>query len=298
MHNPSPLLRRLTVLTLLVISLSACGQTEKVDDGELSIVVTTTILGDVVRNIVGDVGSVKILMPIGVDPHDFAPSSQQIVQIHEADLVIAIGAGLEEGLLDTLAAAETDGVTVIYLATQVAAGTSDPHIWLDATLMAEGGSHIAEALAQIDDTTDWVARGDAYEAIVLEADADVRSILSSIATSNRHLVTNHDSLGFFALAYDFTIDATVFPGLTTSAEPSSADLAELVNKLEQSGTPAIFAETTENSSLASAVASELDGTVQVVELFTGSLGGPGSGAETYIDLLITNAQLIADALGS
>ena len=78
----------------------------------VQIVATTTILGDIARNVVGDKADVEVLMPVGVNPHDFQPSSQQVAAIQRADLVVANGLGLEAGLHDVLEAAESDGVLV------------------------------------------------------------------------------------------------------------------------------------------------------------------------------------------
>jgi len=89
----------------------------------------------------------------------------------------------------------------------------------------------------------------------------------------------------------------VVPGGSTLAEPSSSDLADLVAILRDTGVRAIFAETTEPTALVESVAAEVGGDVSVVELFIGSLGGPGSGAETYIEMLRTDATLIAAELG-
>ena len=110
------------------------------------------------------------------------------------------------------------------------------------------------------------------------------------------MVTNHEAFGYFADRYGFEIVGVVIPGGSTLAEPSSSELADLVEVINQSGTSAIFAETTQPSSLAEAVAAELGDDVEVVELFTESLGGPGSGAETLQEMLLTNAARISEAL--
>ncbi|MDZ7674796.1 MAG: metal ABC transporter substrate-binding protein [Acidimicrobiales bacterium] len=73
-------------------------------------VVTTTALGDVVENVVGEEADVVTLIPLGADPHDFQASAQQANQIREADALVVNGAGLEEGLLDVIESAEDDGV--------------------------------------------------------------------------------------------------------------------------------------------------------------------------------------------
>ncbi len=85
------------------------------DDGP-HIVVTTSILGDVVRTLVGEDGRVDVVMPPGTDPHGFQPSAADAAMFREADLVVANGLDLEEPLLGALQAAEEDGVPVFTLA--------------------------------------------------------------------------------------------------------------------------------------------------------------------------------------
>ena len=114
--------------------------------------------------------------------------------------------------------------------------------------------------------------------------------------SDRSLVTNHDSLRYFADRYELEIIGVVIPGGSTLADPSSAQLADLIALMEEQGTSVVFAETTEPTDLAEAITSELGPAARVVELFTGSLGEDGSGAETLIDMLLTDAQRIAEAL--
>jgi zinc/manganese transport system substrate-binding protein len=75
-------------------------------------------------------------------------------------------------------------------------------------------------------------------------------------------------------------------------------LSALVAIMRRAGVNTVFAETTEPALLAQALAAELGPTAQVVELYTDSLGPPGSGAETLPDMLVTDALLIAQALAS
>lgn len=106
----------LTILAFaMILVVAACGQADEPSES-LGIVVTTTILGDVVANIVGDDATIEVLMPLGADPHDFQASAAQVARINAADLVIANGLGLEEGVLGVLATAASDGVRVFELA--------------------------------------------------------------------------------------------------------------------------------------------------------------------------------------
>ena len=87
------------------------------------------------------------------------------------------------------------------------------------------------------------------------------------------------------------------PGGATLAQPSSQQLSDLVAVIEAEDVPAIFSNTAAPTSLTEAVAAEVGGQVEVVELFVGSLGPDGSGAETYAGMVLTNAERIAEALG-
>jgi zinc/manganese transport system substrate-binding protein len=298
------------ILAVSGLVVAACSSTTQADAEGVKVVATTTMLGDIARNVVGEAGSVEVLLPIGADPHDFQPSSAQVSSIYTADLVIANGLGLEEGLSDVLGAASADGVNVIEVADRVEPAAfidrqpcnsartrmCDPHVWLDPERDALTALLIGEALALKDSSVDWGTRAEEYAAEISESDRVIKEILSVVPGPERILVTNHDSLGYFADRYGFAVLGSVIPGGSTLSEPSSADIAALVDVINETGVDAIFAETTEPTVLADAIASEADHPVQVILLFTGSLGPPGSGADTLIGMLETNATRVAGGL--
>lgn len=167
---------------------------------------------------------------------------------------------------------------------------------MDPLRVAKAARHIADELNKIAPSPSWTERAEAYAASLEELDAEIRDLLSSIPEENRKLITNHDAFGYFAARYGFEVVGTVIPGGSTLAEPSSADLAALVDAIVDEGVRAIFAETIEPSVLAEAVAAEVGSSVEVVELYSGSLGEPGTDAATLIGMLRVNAGRIAEAL--
>jgi zinc/manganese transport system substrate-binding protein len=299
-------MRRFASLSAVALSLSlaivACAGSTGPEDEGLLVVATTSILGDIAADVVGDEGEVEVLIPIGVDAHDFSPSSQQASLLAAADLVVANGLGLEAGLEDVLGAVANDGVEVLELAPLVDpiqfrdGGAPDPHFWMDPVRAGEAATALAGVL---DDRHpgSWQERAASYVAAMSDTDRELEELLAFLPEDRRAMVTNHEAFGYFADRYGFEILGVVIPGGSTLAQPSSAELAGLVEVMEQSGTRAIFAETSEPTTLADAVAAELGDDVEVVELFTESLGGPGSGAETLADMLLTNAGRISEALG-
>ena len=284
-----------------MVALAACGDSPAAEEDDLLVVATTSILGDIATGVVGDEGVVEVLMPIGVDAHDFSPSSQQASMLARADLVVANGLGLEAGLEDVLMSVATDGVRVLEVAPLVQPiefrdGGPDPHFWMDPARVGEAALAVASALDE-HRPGGWQERADSYAAGMAATDGEIEELLSAVPEEGREMVTNHEAFGYFADRYGFEIIGVVIPGGSTLADPSSAELADLVEVIEQSGTGAIFAETTQPTSLAEAVAAELGGEVEVVELFTESLGEPGSGAETLHEMLVINAGRISEALG-
>ncbi len=292
-------------LAAFVLLASACGDSSGPGDAgdRLTVVATTSILGDVVRNIVGDDVAVQVLMPIGADPHDYQPSAQQVAAVSGADLVVANGLSLEESLNDVLESAIGDGANILEIGPSVdpieRSGTDgewDPHVWLDPLRVAEAVDVIGAELSRLDSAVDWEVRAADYAAELRTLNTSIEDILAAIPPANRLLVTNHDSLGYFAQRYGFEVVGMVIAGGSSLAAPSAGDLAGLVEVMIDREVPAIFTESTDSTVLAESVAAEAGGDIAVIEIYTGSLGEPGSGAETLAGLLLTNARRIAAAL--
>ena len=177
-------------------------------------------------------------------------------------------------------------------------GSEDPHVWLDPVRVAQAVENLGPALVQLAglDADRVAACTDAYLAELADLHRDITESLAPVPAAQRKLVTNHDSLGYFADRYDFEVIGTVIPATTTLAEPSPADLEELAHVIEENGVPAIFAEALHGAGEATALAEQLDG-VTIASLYTGALGEAGSGAETYVAMMRHNARTIAGTLG-
>jgi zinc/manganese transport system substrate-binding protein len=316
------------VVAALAVVTAACGHDSTADaggDGRPTVVVTTSVLGDVVAGLVGDDAEVDVVMPAGADPHEFQASARQAVDIREADLLVTNGGGFEAGLEDTIAGAEDDGVTVFTALDHVdtldaegEGGTDgegegdaegdggdhaddgvDPHFFTDPARMADAAEALATELAADVPALDTDAfREQAADAVAeLRAlDAEVESTLATVPTERRKLVTNHDVFAYFADRYGFEVVGAVIPSVTTQAAPSAGEIDDLAATVAAEGVPAIFADTSSPEDLADALAAEVGDEVAVVALYSESLGEEGSGADTYAGMMRTNASRIAEAL--
>lgn len=294
-------------LLIGALTLAGCSSSpaapEAADGTGLSVLTTTTILGSVVGDIVTCAGgTASTLIPAGADPHDFAPSSEQLAAVVKADVVIANGLGLEGGLADALTSAKADGATVFEVGPLVqprdfpGTTTPDPHFWFDMSRMATAAELIGDELASRGGEQYRTCAATEAERI-RTAQVGVASTLASVPAARRVLVTDHDAFGYLADAYGYRIAGAIIPSGTTLAAPSSSDLASLAKVIADTKVDAIFANSNSPQVLADAVASEVGYPVKVVDLYVDSLGEPGSGADTYIGYLQTDASRIAKALG-
>lgn len=304
---------RLAGLVLVVLAGGACGGPAPESDGAVSVVATTTVLGDVAGRIVEcGGGEARALMPVGVDPHDYAPSSTDVRDMVNADLVVANGLGLEEGLASAMDAAQVDGARVMEVAGLVdpipltgepadeqgheETGSLDPHVWLDMARMADAAEIIGAELTEVTGEDTYASCGVEVAEELRAADEKVRDVLADIPPERRVLITDHRAFGYFAEAYGFEVAGVVVPGGSTLGEPSSAHLAELVGVIEDTGITAIFGNVAESSDLLTTLSEQTGRRIETVELYVGSLGPEGSGAEDYTSMMRENARLIADAL--
>jgi zinc/manganese transport system substrate-binding protein len=274
------------------------------------VVATTSIWADIVDRLdCTDASTIETLIPIGGDAHSYEPSVRDREVLTDAALVVANGGGLEATLQDTLEAVAGDGTPVLEVVDHVTTAPideqaaeeepdddgDDPHVWFDPTLVIEVLPALGDALVAAGADAAEVAGCAAELTTELEAlDAELEQILSAVPTERRLLVTNHDALGYFARRYGFEILGSVLPGSSTLAEASPAEIAELSDAIEAAGAPAIFAEALESADEATTLGDRLG--VDVVTLYTDSLGEEGSGAETYADLMRFDANAIATAL--
>jgi zinc/manganese transport system substrate-binding protein len=175
-------------------------------------------------------------------------------------------------------------------------GSDDPHIWFDPTRVTATLPAIADGLAGAG--VDRAALDTCvaeYSDALAALDDEVGAIVEPLPAGDRLLVTNHDSLSYFADRYGFTILGSVIPSPSSLAATNPAELESLATLIADTGVPAIFAETQHSSSDTEALADRV-GDVEVVTLQTDTLGEPGSDTDDYVSWLTVTARSIVDAL--
>lgn len=261
------------------------------DSSQKTIVVTYSILGSIVKDLVGDKAKVTVLMPNGKDPHDWEPSAKDIETLNKADLVVQNGLGLEGGMQKTLEQAKADGIKFFTASDHItvrkvgqgegiptgdsdqAAGADDPHLWMDPMAMKA----VEEALAvqlKTEFGTDVSARAQDLASRLDALDKEIAATVATIPAENRRLVTGHESLGYFAQRYGFKLVGAIVPSITSQAEVSASDLAALKKLIEANKVKAIFTELGTSPAVAQAIGEETG--VKVIGITTHTLPADGS----------------------
>lgn len=316
------MLRRIPFFILLfTLVLASChtqpatqGQATAQSDSSLRVLATTTIVGDVVRQVGGDLIVLDVLLPVGSDPHAFEPAPKDAIRIAQADLIFANGAGLET-FLERLLASANSQTRVIYVSEGIPLLTAeeahkhesedhdehpggDPHVWFDPNNVLVWVDNIEKALSQLDPAhaTTYQANAQHYREQLQQLDAWIREQVAQLPLEDRKIVTDHLSFAYFAQRYVFTQVGAAIPGYSTLAEPSAQELAALEDAIRNMNVRAIFVGSTVNPALAERIAQDTG--IRLAFLYTGSLGPPGSGAETYLDYMRYNVRTIVNALKS
>lgn len=287
-------------------SITSAAATDSSSGGRPSVVVTYGMLGAVVKEVVGDAAEVQVLMPNGSDPHEWSPSAKDVQAMLSADVVVDNGLELEGKVQDPLGQAKAKGVTVFTVADHVtvrkvkagegaepddpdqAPGADDPHLWTDPLTMKQWISPFAAVMKG--KGADVSANATKVETELADLDAQVRAVTAAIPADRRKLVTGHESLGYFAARYDLKLIGAVVPSISSQAEASAGELAELTKKIKAAGVPAIFTELGTPKATVDAVGR--DSGAKVVQLSTHNLPADGS----YRTFLLDLANTVAGAL--
>ncbi len=165
---------------------------------------------------------------------------------------------------------------------------------MDPTRVAAALPSLADALGEADppNADAYHQRADELAARLEKLDREIAADLRGVPAGDRELVTSHDALAYFADRYGFDVVATAFPATGADAEPSAGALADVIDAVELTGAPALFAEETDDPEALESVAGETGATVVDGLL----IESPGS-AGTYEEMLRHDADLIAGSLG-
>lgn len=312
--------RLLQFLVGILVVLSSCSTAPTA--ANRTVVVSFSVLGDIVENVVGDAATVKTFVGPDSDAHAYEPTPQDAVALEQATAVVTIGLGFEPWLDEIYAASGSKSPVIVSSAAlkpikvdPSAAGHADeeghaeeeahageaeeldPHVWHDAQNVITMVETIRDGLiaAMPDQAQTFRANSTRYIAELQQLDADIVTMVDSIPVERRKLVTNHDTFGYFAQRYGFVVVGTVLGVSTEGNDPSATEIVALTAAIRESAVPTIFIENMSNSSLIDNVAAEAGVTIAPA-LYTDALGSADSDGATYLNMMRYNVTTMKTAL--
>lgn len=303
-------MKNLFLFSVLILStLISCKKAEK-EHGKLSVVTTTTMITDLVKNIGGDSITVQGLMGSGVDPHLYKASEGDVTKLVNADAIFYNGLHLEGKLVEvfekmdrqnqkTIALGESlDPSTLI--GSDYFASNYDPHIWFDIQQWKKIAQHTVKKLKELDpkNKETFEKNGADYLQKLNTLEDTIQSVIEKLPQEKRILVTAHDAFSYFGKAYGFEVVG--LQGLSTATEAGVQDVQKLASFIIENKVKAIFVESSVPKrtveALKEAVKSKGHDVVIGGTLYSDALGDSGSEEGTYIGMFEYNVKTIVEAL--
>ncbi|MDQ4132617.1 MAG: metal ABC transporter substrate-binding protein [Actinomycetota bacterium] len=301
----------MSFVALLALLAAGCGGAEKSSDPKLTVATTVAPVTDIVRQVVGDQVKLGGLIPEGVDSHTFEPSPSTVKAMAEADVLFAVGLGLESGILEQAEAAMPSGSTIVRLGDRTLdardyvfdatfpseGGDPNPHLWMDPLYARRWAELVRDTMVERDpaDSSVYEANAARFMAVIDDLDPRIRQAIESIPPAHRKLLTYHDSFAYFARRYGIPVIAAIQP--SDFSEPSAREVQEVIAQVRREQVPAVFGSEVFPSKVLEQVARE-SGARYVADVRDDALPGPpGSPGHTYVGMMVADVTTITEALG-
>jgi zinc/manganese transport system substrate-binding protein len=264
------------------------------------VVVTTTQLGDIVRQVAGPDAQIHQLLQANTDPHEYEPRPADVQATAGAKLVVESGNSLDHWMGNVVKQAGGNPTelaiapdhTPYKVTGDPAEGKGfDPHWWHDPRNVESAVGTIRDELSQIapGNADTYKANADAYLAKVKTLDTGIATCMNRVPAAERKLVTSHDAFNYFTKRYGITVVGAVIPSQSTQAQPSAGAIAKLAALVRREHVKAVFPESSINPALAETLARETGAKADYV-LYGDTLGEEGSAGDTYLKMEAANAD--------
>lgn len=298
----------------LLATIAVAAATPSHANDKLKVVASFSIIADMARNVGGDHIALTTLVGPGGDAHVYEPKPADAAALHDADVILVNGLGLE-GFLSRLAEASATKAPVVELTKGVEPRNAeeehdddeqhaedghdhddlDPHAFQSVANAEIYVRNIAEAFCKADLAAcdGYKANAAAYTEQLKALDGELKAEVSRIPEDRRTVITTHDAFGYFANAYGLRFLAP--EGVSTDAEASASDIATLIRQIREDHASALFLENISDPRLMQRIADET-GVAIGGTLYSDALSPPNGPAATYIELMRYNIRTIEAAI--
>lgn len=295
-------------LLLTIFGCSTSSSKEEINSTP-TIVTTTGMLADAIKNIVGDSANVRALMGPGVDPHLYKASQGDLTQLSEADIIVYNGLHLEGKMGEVLeklgklkpVIAGGEGVPEDQRRNSTQYENAyDPHIWFDVAKWMLVVNYLNKELSKLHpaNAAYYNANTNNYLSKLGVLHQKVIQMIAKIPKNQRTLITAHDAFEYFGAAYGMEVRG--LQGISTVSEFGLKDITDLVDFIIKNKIKAVFVETSVSTKAITAV---VEGCKQKGfevriggSLYSDAMGEEGTNEGTYLGMVNSNVATIVNAL--
>ena len=207
---------------------------------------------------------VSVIVPSGIEPHDWEPTIQDLQKMQNADIIVINGINLEPWITklvsvnpDILIVDTSNGISLLEKDKHMFNNKiqNDPHIWLDPVLAKKQIQNIVDGLIRIDpqNTDYYQENANAYNSKLILLDNKIRNGLSICV--KKDFLAFHDAFSYFANEYGLNQNTII--GINSSEEPTALTLQQIVQKAQNLDLHIIFTEEAVNPRISEVIADEI-----------------------------------------
>ena len=268
------------VAIIIVIPLSSIAiygtdssqQFTKTDNSKLQVISSFYPLHEFSQKIGGDKVDVTLIVPVGIEPHDWEPTVKDVQKMQQSDLIVINGIGFENWV-DHLYEINYSGIIVdtsngILIENHDndnhdnEHGSTDPHIWLNPVYAKKQVQNIANAFSNSDPENRKFYQSNAAE-YVEQLDMLDLKIRDELSTCNRDFVAFHDAFSYFADEYGLT-QHTIISSNDPHGEATAKTLEDVISLAREFRIKVIFSEENVDPRTSEIIANEIGGKVLVL----------------------------------
>ena len=307
---------------VLSVLLTACGGQEKKEassNEKIQVMTTFYPMYEFTKQVVGDKGDVELLIPAGIEPHDFEPSAKDLAKISDSDVFVYNSPELEtwtDNLTDTVDTKQTE-IIQASKDIKLMEGTEhdheeahdhdtqeheehghshelDPHVWLDPALAIKEVETIRDQLSKKypDDKAAFEKNAASYIDELKKLDEEFQTAFKD--AKNKTFVTQHAAFGYLANQYGLTQEAIA--GISTDQEPSPSRLSELKHYVDDNQVKVIYFEENASSKVAETLSKETGVKLEVLNPLESLTDKQIKDGEDYLSVMRENLAALKESV--
>lgn len=287
----------LMLIMLCCLALAGCGNDNKADQSKLQVAASFYPMGEFVRQVGKEKVDVTVLVPDGAEAHGWEPSSKDLNKLAKSKIFVYNG-GVEPWAKQSLQALSDCDIIAVEAAEglTLSNGKPDPHVWVSPKKAIIEVQRITDALCKADSENAAYYQQNSKAYISELKKLDEQLSLVSRESSSKVFVTAHAAFGH--LADDYGLKQVAIRGLSPEAEPTPAELKQILKVMQQEKVKYIFFETLTDPKIAEVLAKEAGAQVAVLDPLEGLNEQGRKENLTYLKIMQRNIDNLKLALNA